>query len=113
MQLSLLATISLSALTFCLAAAAAEVDIAGKIADENGQPVAFAKVELRFSPSATARRGAGRQWPRACEWRRHRPNQFHPGWIQYLRPGDRPLRRASQYRIGALSGPGQRPLLRR
>src|SRR6266481_4022165 len=54
MQLSLLATISLSALTFCLAAAAAEVDIAGKIADENGQPVAFAKVEVRFSPSAPA-----------------------------------------------------------
>src|SRR5579859_5919793 len=54
MQPSLLSTILFPALTFCLAAPAAEVDVAGKIADENGLAVAFAKVEARPSPSAPA-----------------------------------------------------------
>jgi hypothetical protein len=52
MQPSLLFTIILAALTCCVAAPAAEVDVAGKIADENGQPVAYARVEVRPSPSA-------------------------------------------------------------
>jgi hypothetical protein len=55
MQPSLLATISFSALTICLArAGAAEVDVAGKVADENGLAVAFARVEARLSPSSPA-----------------------------------------------------------
>ena len=51
MQPSLLFTIFLPALTFCLAAPAAEIDVAGKIVDENGQPVAYARVEVRRSPA--------------------------------------------------------------
>ncbi len=54
MQPALLSRIAFSALTFCLAAPAAEVDVAGKVADENGLAVAFARVEARLSPSAPA-----------------------------------------------------------
>ncbi len=55
MQHSLLPSTFVSALMFCLAGSAlAEVDVAGKIVDENGSAVAFAKVEARLSPSSPA-----------------------------------------------------------
>src|SRR5260370_35995099 len=55
MQHSLLPITFVSALMFCLAGSAlAEVDVAGKIVDENGSAVAFAKVEARLSPSSPA-----------------------------------------------------------
>jgi hypothetical protein len=42
------------AMALCCACAAAEVSVAGKIADENGLAVPFAKVELRSKPSSPA-----------------------------------------------------------
>src|SRR5437588_9187565 len=54
MRPSLLASTSLPALVVCLAGlASAEVTVTGKIADENGVAVAFAKVELRVPAAGT------------------------------------------------------------
>ena len=48
-------SISVLTVALCLScAAAAEVGVSGKIADENGLAVAFAKVELRLGPGAPA-----------------------------------------------------------
>src|SRR5437016_14388469 len=51
---SFLSTLRFTALAFCAAAiAAADVSVAGRVADENGLAIPFTRVEFRLSAPAT------------------------------------------------------------